>query len=386
MKLTTLTHHLNPERNSGPVPGWSTPIPVEMNSERTLALVFGSSRYFDEPEGIAQLRAGLSSAHLIGCSTSGEIVGDEVFDDSLTVAIARFDHTRLAGARATIDSAADARAAGRALGDQLAGPELKSVLVLSDGLRVNGSELVRGLNERLGSGVVVTGGLAGDGDRFERTWVIDEGVPTSGVISAVGFYGDRIRVGHGSRGGWDIFGPQRRVTRSEGNVLFELDGQPALKLYREYLGERAEGLPATGLLFPLALRSDEEPDKQLVRTILAIDPQTESLTFAGDIPEGSRAQLMKANFDRLVEGAADAAALTTNGSHDGPTLAVAISCVGRRLVLGERTEDEIEATLEALPEGTRQVGFYSYGELSPYASGTCDLHNQTMTLTTFTEL
>jgi len=380
MKLETLTHRLDS--------GWSAPIPAAMDSENTLALVFGSSGYFDQSAGIAELRKELPEAQVLGCSTSGEILQDELFDDSLSVAIARFEHTTLRTAYAPVESAADSRTAGLSLGAGLADPELKSVLVLSDGLLVNGSELVRGLNENLGDDVIVTGGLAGDGDRFERTWVLDDGQPSVGVVSAVGFYGDRIRVGHGSRGGWDIFGPERRVTRSEGNVLFELDHQPALSLYRQYLGDRAEGLPATGLLFPLAVRSDGEPDKHLVRTILAIDPAAESLTFAGDIPQGSRAQLMKANFDRLVDGAGEAgeaALMTRNGADPGPTLAVAISCVGRRLILGERAEDEIEATLEALPEDTRQVGFYSYGELSPYASGSCDLHNQTMTLTTFME-
>jgi hypothetical protein len=196
-----------------------------------------------------------------------------------------------------------------------------------------------------------------------------------------------VRVGHGSKGGWDIFGPERLVTRAEGNVLYELDGRPALELYKSYLGDRAAGLPATGLLFPLSLRSGEEGDeRRLVRTILAVDEAAQSLTFAGDIPTGSRVQLMRANFDRLVEGAASAAAMTAlRGAAEGPVLSVAISCVGRRLVLGERTEEETEATLEALPPGAQQVGFYSYGELSPFAAGRCDLHNQTMTLTTLWE-
>jgi hypothetical protein len=377
MKVEILTHSQDS--------GWSSPIPGDVDSDRTLALVFGASAYFDRPAALAELRAALPETRLLGCSTSGEIVDAEIFDHSLSVAIARFEHTELEVARAPVESAADSFAAGSALGERLKSSSLTSVLVLSDGLLVNGSELVRGLNGSLGDGVLVTGGLAGDGDRFERTWVLEGSVPRVGVVSAVGFYGDRLKTGHGSRGGWDIFGPERRVTRSKDNVLFELDGQPALKLYRDYLGERADGLPATGLLFPLALRNDAEPDKHLVRTILAVDSEAESLTFAGDIPQGSRAQLMKANFDRLVEGAGEAALLTANGVDRDPTLAVAISCVGRRLVLGERTEDEVEATLDALPDGARQVGFYSYGELSPYANGACDLHNQTMTLTTYCE-
>lgn len=172
-------------------------------------------------------------------------------------------------------------------------------------------------------------------------------------------------------------------------MLYELDGRPALGLYKAYLGDRASGLPATGLLFPLAIRTSQAEGKVLVRTILAVDEATQSMTFAGDIPEGVFAQLMRANFDRLIQGASEAATLTFdhhNGSHaDSPTLSIAISCVGRRLVLGERTEEEIEATLEILPKGSRQIGFYSYGEISPYKSGACDLHNQTMTLTTIAE-
>ena len=177
------------------------------------------------------------------------------------------------------------------------------------------------------------------------------------------------------------------MTRSQGSVLYELDGKPALELYKTYLGDRASGLPATGLLFPLAMRSDTDDERTLVRTLLSVDETNQSMTFAGDIPQGSLVQLMRANFDRLIDGASGAAKLVLeHGDSAGDTLAIAISCVGRRLVLGERIEEEVEATLEVLPEGTRQVGFYSYGEISPYANGRCDLHNQTMTLTTFSEV
>ncbi len=276
--------------------------------------------------------------------------------------------------------------AGEMLAHQLYEPGLRSVLVLSDGISVNGSALVRGLNAILPDSVVVTGGLAGDGERFGRTWVIKDGVPESGYISAAGFYGESIRVGHGSKGGWDIFGPERTVTRSSGNILYELDGKPALQLYKEYLGDRAEGLPASAMLFPLALRAESGSAKQIVRTVLGVNEAHNSMVFAGDIPEGYRAQLMKANFDRLVDGASFAAQQVWDSSSQGtPQLAIAISCVGRRMVLGERTEEELEAACEILPKGTWQIGFYSYGEISPFTTGQCDLHNQTMTLTTISE-
>jgi hypothetical protein len=216
--------------------------------------------------------------------------------------------------------------------------------------------------------------------------VLVDGAPRSGYVSAVGLAGPDLRVGYGSRGGWDRFGPERLITRSAGNVLYELDGHPALELYKRYLGDRADGLPATALLFPLALRAPGADEREVVRSILSVDEETQSMRFAGDVPEGSRAQLMRANLDRIVNGAHTAATETgTETGPNGPALAVAVSCVGRRLLLGARTEDELEATLSGLPDGARLVGFYSYGEISPIVAGTCDLHNQTMTLATFWE-
>ena len=357
-----------------------------VDSPHTLIMLFGSSSFIDDSAPIDELIAEYPQSAVIGCSTAGEIFGTQIFDESLSVAILRFAHTEIRTSYALAETGENSFAAGQQIAQQLNDPALKSILVLSDGLSVNGSELVRGLNSQVPPSVVVTGGLAGDGDRFRRTWVLQDRRPQAGFVTAVGFYGDRIQISHGSKGGWDRFGPERCVTRSKGNILFELDGRPALRLYKEYLGDRAVGLPATGLLFPLALRSHESDSKSLVRTILAVDEREQSLTFAGDIPEGALAQLMKANFDRLVQGASEAASSTKLSTDGGPcTLAIAISCVGRRLVLGGRTEEEIEATLDVLPKGTRQIGFYSYGELSPFATGTCDLHNQTMTLTTLSE-
>src|SRR5262245_28654586 len=354
--------------------------------EKTLVIVFGASEIMDNQALLTPILDAYSWATIVGCSTAGEIYGQQIFDHSLSVAIAQFAHTTVRVETIAVPNSTASQAVGGELAKNLMSNTLRGVFVLSDGLHVNGSELVRGMNAEVSPSVAVTGGLAGDGDRFKRTWVLKDGRPQTGYITAVGFYGDKIEIGHGSKGGWDLFGPERVVTRARGNVLYELDGKPALALYKEYLGERASGLPATGLLFPLALRAHRSDHRQLVRTILAVDEETQSMTFAGDLPEGHLAQLMRANFDRLIQGASDAALATKSSQHGStPVLSIAISCVGRRLVLGQRAEEEVEATLEGLPPKSHQVGFYSYGELSPYANGTCELHNQTMTLTTIRE-
>ncbi|MCI0652274.1 MAG: FIST C-terminal domain-containing protein [Planctomycetes bacterium] len=368
--------------------GWSVPQFPALDSDRTLVLVFGASSFAEHGEPIAQLAAHFAKSTIAGCSSAGEILGATLLDGSLAVAVARFAATTLTSAHTGVQSTADSYQAGAELARQLANPQLRGVLVFSDGLQVNGSELLRGLTANLPLSVVISGGLAGDADRFRSTWVIIGGRPHQGAVAVVGLHGNAIRIGHGSKGGWDVFGIERTVTRSAGNVLYELDGQAALQIYKQYLGERAAGLPATALLFPLALRLPGNCDKTLVRTILGVDEAAQSMTFAGDIPQGSRAKFMQANFDRLIEGAAGSALMTRHTANAGesPCLSIAVSCVGRRLVLGERTEEELESVLDVLPHGSQQVGFYSYGEISPYASGGCDLHNQTMTLTTLVEV
>jgi hypothetical protein len=360
------------------------------DSDQTLAIVFGGSQYLDNSlDAWPALRQALPEAVIVGCSSSGEILDDQVYDDTLTAMVVRLERTRVKRVETLVAAADESRHAGRLLGEGLNEPDLKGVFVLSDGLRVNGSELAAGFNSVLPANVPVTGGLAGDGSRFLRTWVLLDGKPQSGGVTAVGFYGEGLTFRHGCKGGWDKFGIERIVTKSVGSVVYELDGRPALALYKEYLGDRAKGLPATGLLFPLAIRLAEDPEKVLVRTILSVDEEAQSLSFAGDVPQGAYAQLMKANFDRLVDGAAGAAEGLAGGissARDLGALAIAISCVGRRLVLGERSEEELVATMAAMPKGTRQIGFYSYGEISPHMSGgSCELHNQTMTLTLLAE-
>lgn len=365
---------------------WDSPLPAEMDGPQTLVLAFAGSEFSANPAPFAQLAAAFPKSVLVGCSTAGEIAGTQVHDASVSVAVVRFEHTRLRRAFTSVDGAADSYDAGARLAAQLAGDDLRAVFVLSDGLCVNGTPLVDGLARHLPPGVSITGGLAGDGSRFAHTWVLDRDQPEANRICAVGFYGERLRVGHGCDGGWSDFGPERRITRSEGNVLYELDGEPALDLYKTYLGERAEGLPGTALLFPLSVRRDAA-SQRVVRTILAIDEARQSLTFAGDVPQGSIARLMRANTDKLICSAAQAARQAVQSLPEtDDALIISVSCVGRRLILGERTEEEIETVLEGAPLRTAHVGFYSYGEISPSVpGGASELHNQTMTVTVFSE-
>lgn len=365
--------------------GWVFPAPNFPAPH--LVLYFGSTAQLEgDAAPVRELAAKFPHAVVCGCSTGGEILGPRVFDESVVAALVHFGSTRVRAVAEPGGDPADSGAIGRRAGEKLNAPDLAHVLVLSDGLAVNGSALVAGLREALAPSVAITGGLAGDGPRFKRTLVGLGGEVKANQIVAVGFYGKNVVIGYGSRGGWEGFGPRRHVTRSQGGTLFELDGQPALALYKRYLGERAAGLPSTGLLFPLEITKEVSEPIGLVRTILAVDEEKQSLTFAGDVPQGWYARLMKASGDQLIDGAAVAGRDAGANAVAGSALAIMVSCIGRRLVLGQRTEDELEQAVRALPKNATSVGFYSYGEACPAAAGAAsELHNQTMTITCLTE-
>lgn len=368
-----------------PSEGWNQPLDKGLDSVSTLVFTFGGSDRETLQDGLDALQKTYPQSVHIGCSTAGEIYGEIVHDDTLSVAVMCLEHGRVRQKSLPVSSVDDSIFIGRELAEKLLDDDLKAVFVLSDGLLVNGSKLVEGFMDVLPANIVVTGGLAGDGSRFESTWILGESGLHKAQVSAVGLYGDRIRVQHGSRGGWDVLQSELRVTHAIGNVLYELDERSALDVYKEHMGDQADQLPASGLLFPLAIKNERASDGYTVRTILAVDEDEESITFAGNIPEGRKVQLMHANFEGVVNGASSAAELATQSLNGEPVLGIAISCVGRRLVLAEQTPRELRATAAHYPPGSAQVGFYSYGEISPLASGRCDLHNQTMTLTLFSE-
>ncbi|MFN7973287.1 MAG: FIST C-terminal domain-containing protein [Acidobacteriota bacterium] len=367
--------------------GWEPRTPgAELGSAAQLVLLFGGTDLLKDGTRLQEVKHAYPGASLLGCSTSGEIFRTEVTDDSLVATAVHLEHTKVQGAQTTVEDASQSYQAGERLAAALPKDGLTHIFVLSDGLKVNGTDLVAGLTKSLPTNVTVTGGLSGDGARFKETLVFWNAEPGVDRIAAIGFYGGRLKIGYGSLGGWDPFGPERLVTKAKGNVLYELDGGSALELYKKYLGEHAAQLPASGLLFPLALRT-KGSDAPVVRTILSVSEADQSMTFAGDIPEGAYAQLMKANFDRLVDGAHGAAKTSHEALGKASTgLAVLISCVGRKLVLKQRIEEEVEAVRDVLGDGATLTGFYSYGEISPFTPGAkCELHNQTMTITTFSE-
>lgn len=367
-----------------------TDLPIEgsvgKDGHSQLVLIFGAKIHVANADLRAQIRVRYPQADLVFASTAGEIFDNQVLDDTLCTIAITFSKTSTSCVLSNIHDYPSSYAMGQYLFQRLNQPDLNSIFLVSDGTLVNGSDLISGLNAENNRGVPISGGLAGDGDQFVNTLVgLNDQVGTGKVV-AIGFYGDALKVYHSSLGGWDEFGRDRIITKSDKNVLYELDGKTALDLYKEYLGSFSAELPGSALLFPISIKSGESEQK-LVRTILTIDETQKSMTFAGNMPEGATVRLMKANFDKLTEASAESARqLMQRANHHNLELAILISCVGRKLVLQARTEEEVWAARNILGETTAIAGFYSYGELSPYnPSGRCELHNQTMTITGFCE-
>lgn len=350
-----------------------------------MVLVFGSIKRFSDSKLTSFLKERYPAAQIIGCTTSGEISPSGVYDESLQITailwektVQRAIHVRMSNLQSSFDIAAD-------IAKQLKADSLRTVLVLSDGLHVNGSELLEGFQSVLGE-VPIVGGMAGDGGAFVRTLQLFNDTVSDNMVIAIGLYGDDLITGSGALGGWKPYGPPRKITRSDKNVVYEMDGKPALPLYRMYIGEHfAKGLPGTGLKFPFAVIEEGRRDVEKIRTLLAVDPKSNSLTFAGNVEEGETVRFCQTTHDRLVEGAGGAADLVTESVRganvDQAGLALCVSCVGRKLVMADQVGDEIREVQRIFGPLTSITGFYSYGEFSPRPNTNDSvLHNQTMTI------
>ena len=354
-------------------------------SDVDLVLAFGQRTLLDEVKPYASLQQSFPNAQIILCSSSGQISNNSIIEKEIVATAISFDKTSIKTTQINSIANANIDDLGKKIKNDLISNDLKSILILSEGSHINGTELINELIKQTGATVPIFGGLAGDEYSFEKTIVGLNADATPGKIVAVGFYGNHIHFSYSSEGGWGDFGPEREVTLSDKNVLYKIGERYALDLYKEYLGKYAEELPGSSLYFPLSMKENKD-SSSVVRTILSIDEEKKSMTFAGNIPQGSHVRLMKGNTDKLIDASYQAALKIAKTPTENCQLAWLVSCVGRRIVLGDRVEEELEVVKDVFGKKTILCGFYSYGEISPTLKNVaCELHNQTMTIATLSE-
>jgi hypothetical protein len=353
-----------------------------------LVLIFGNRYMLQEKNVFDEIRAIFKDGHLVFGSTAGNITSESVDDEAITITAIEFEKSSFIIKTSNVltsEIEINGLKTGKELIKQLPQEGLKYVFVVSDGSFINGSQLTLGMNAAANNNLLITGGLCADGSRFEVTLCSYNERPKEGKIVAIGFYGDSLEVSFATSGGWIPFGPERIVTKSNYNILYELDNKPALDLYKQYLGDKSKELPASASLYPLKVKSSDN-NKSIARTILNINEDENSMILAGDIPEGSHVQLMMTNADSIISTAEIAAVQALKFRKSKPELAILVSCIGNKIVLDQRVEEEVEEVIEVIGKKTTICGFYSHGEIAPFNREiNCQLHNQTMAITLISE-
>ncbi|MBS2013279.1 MAG: FIST C-terminal domain-containing protein [Deltaproteobacteria bacterium] len=381
MKIESIVYDLGAKK-------WSVPtLPSRLDSERTLVFVAGPAEVLEQSQPLSELVRAFPRSHVIGCGTAGALAGQAVRDGVVAVSIVEFTNTTMSLVHAPVTATADAFSVGQQIAKKLSKPSLRGVLAVGDGLEVDGAEFVRGLNSALDQSIALFGGLAGDGTRFKRTWVLAGPSIKSGLVAAVGFYGEHVVITQSTRYGWNKVGPERTVTRSDGRVIYELDGKPALDVYEEAIAaaNKGSGGGVMPIMLPLAVRATARHEKSLVRSVMGVEAQKRCLRLAVDIPQGYLVQPLVGEQAALVSASKDAAVAAKEGASvaGSDTFVFAVSHAGRRAVLGAKAGDEIAAAVGALAgdSKTHSVGFYGYGEIAASAPGHSDLHNQSISVT-----
>lgn len=326
----------------------------------------------------------VGTQNVVGCTSAGEISCEGYGYNSAV--LGGFVSDQVDVHVAFVDEIArDSERAGEILAASLPGG-VHFVQLFSDALKGNGCALLRGMTRVLGDATVIGGGAAADNMRFCHTLQFFGPSIHTGAAVAMGFSG-RFRLGMGVRSGWSPIGIAKRVTRAAGNVVYELNHQPALEVYRRFLGKHVDKLPAVGAEYALGLVDNYGTmgldDYCLMRASLAVNHQDGSILYGGEVPQGAMVRFTCCDSNSLLEaagGAGRAAVAELSGST--PVMAFFYSCLARKVMLGRRTPEETEMVRQILGRSIPILGFYTFGEYGRIAIGKPSvLHNETAAVT-----
>ncbi len=349
-------------------------------AEPDFMIAFASAS-FDQPEVVRGIRGAGGKALFVGCTDAGEITNEGPTQKAVAVmAIAAPEVSFYTGLGRGIKNGA--REAGAAVAREVktkADKPLRAFIMFPDVLTGNGADIVRGVLDVLGPHFPVVGGAAGDDFLFEKTYQYRDDEVASGAVAGVGLAGT-FTIGIGVRHGWLPIGLPMKVTKAAGAVLHELDGKPAIHIYEDYFGQKAdelrkEALARLAITYPLGLKIPEYAEEYLIRDPITVDEKG-SITCAAEIPEGSEVRLMIGSKEKAVEAAQDAARHLMKEfeiDHTRPKFALMFNCIAREKLFGQKANDEIQAVMKIIGPDVPLLGFYTYGEQAPLGGETRDI-------------
>lgn len=351
----------------------------------TFIMLFASPTVYNQEELVTALKSLDPSVVVIGCSTAGEITSaGGSLDSSVALMTIFADQMKfVSGIGNNIKE--DARGAGKELAQSIMGIDGKprAAIVLPDGLAGNGADIVRGVLDVFGQDFMVAGGSAGDDYLFKQTYEYYGDKVVSGSVVGVGLYGN-FAFGVGVRHGWIPIGSSRIATKSEGNVLYELDGKPAIQIYEENFGkernlvDKTEPLARLAITYPLGIPAPNK-DGYLIRDPITVDDRG-AITCAAEIPQGSEVSIMIGSTEEAIDAAEDAARKALAQVEGRPIRAAFLfNCIARKKLLMAKKQTEIDRIQGILGKDVPLIGFYTYGEQAPLGGEiiTCSFHNET---------
>lgn len=352
-----------------------------------LTIIFASV-IFNQEEMLKGVLSVVGDSPLVGCSGAGEITTEGPEKKSLVVLVLASDSLRATiGLGEAISR--DARKAGQQAAREAskAGGERHIFMMMPDGLKGNGADIVRGVQEILGTSFPIVGGSAGDDFLFQQTYQYYNDQVLSDAVTGV-LFGGPITCAFGARHGWRTLGKHRLVTRAKANVIYEIDDEPAVQIYEEYFGKGVEELSQEPLarmaiLYPLGMSVPGE-EEYLLRNALRVE-RDGSLVCVAEVPEGSEVRLMMGSRKNCIEAARAAAQQALDSLGEAKVeLAIVFSSISRYKLLGRRDSFEIDAIREVLGGDVPLVGFYTYGEQAPLRAemnvGQSYFHNETIVI------
>lgn len=337
-------------------------------------LLFCSFSY-DHAEILSRINAAFPNIELIGGTSYGEVSSVGGFKEESVAFIAFASDTIKIKAGLGRNVSLDAeKAAKMAVETALSalGETPKLAIALPESIRTNGAAFVRGL-EFLGKEATTLGGFTADMLQLKETRQFYKTEALTDCAPLLVFGGATL-FSLGRESGWSPLGNEGTITRSEGNIVREIDMRPAAEFFNRYLGDSVGGQLEYSE-YPLMVRENDE-EEYCLRSAMGADGKTGGVVFLSEVPERAKVRVSEASRNMIIEGTRQSV-INALGSYPGkePAAALLFSCAGRRNVLGMRTKEEIAIVKSSTAPGLPICGLYTYGEISPAKLGGRTLYN-----------